>query len=160
MLNFNFDHLKTVNFTNPIHMFWYDNNSVTFLIAEESIGGLTDVKAKKNSARSRLEKKILNKLAIFLIYTILYCSVNHRKSLKRVAEAMDKINEKRYQQKYSSSFKYALSKWLCHCCGGGDVSWGWDCSKTSSYVVNYCIPCRLWLNIFMTVLLIFYRIQI
>jgi len=46
------------------------NKSAIFLLAEESIGGLTDIKAKKNSARSRLEKKILNKLAIFNIYTL------------------------------------------------------------------------------------------
>lgn len=60
---------------------------------KNSMGGLTDIKTKKTSARARLEKKILNK-----------------RSLKRVANAMDKINEKQHHQKFASSFKYALSK--------------------------------------------------
>lgn len=60
---------------------------------KNSTGGLTDIKTKKVSARTRLEKKILNK-----------------KSLRRVADAMERISEKQHHQKFASSFKYALSK--------------------------------------------------
>ena len=53
--------------------------------------GLTDLTAHSNTARKRLERKVLNK-----------------KTLKRVTNAMNSINSKRFTDKFGDNFNYAL----------------------------------------------------
>ncbi|ODM91767.1 UV-stimulated scaffold protein A [Orchesella cincta] len=54
--------------------------------------GLTDVDKKKNTPRSRLEKKVLNK-----------------QSLKRVASTMDSLSHKRFRDKFGDQWNYAMN---------------------------------------------------
>lgn len=53
---------------------------------------LTDVKNLKNTSRYRLQKKVLNP-----------------KSMKRVSETLDTLDEKRNLQKFGNNFNYALN---------------------------------------------------
>lgn len=53
--------------------------------------GLTDLSARTETPRKRVERKILNK-----------------RSLKRVAESIDKLSTKKYDDKFGNSFNYAL----------------------------------------------------
>lgn len=53
---------------------------------------LTDVKALKNTSRSRLQNKVFDP-----------------KSLKRIADTVEKIETKRNFQKFGNNFNYALN---------------------------------------------------
>lgn len=53
--------------------------------------GLTDLKAQVDTPRKRLERKVLSK-----------------QSLKRVAESMNELVTKRYNDKFGNNFNYAL----------------------------------------------------
>lgn len=53
--------------------------------------GLTDLKAKVNTPRKRLERKVLS-----------------RQSLKRVAESANELATKKYNDKFGNNFNYAL----------------------------------------------------
>lgn len=58
---------------------------------EPKYPGLTDLKKHKDTARTRVERKILNK-----------------KSVKRVAQAVDTADKNRFRDKFGYSFNYAL----------------------------------------------------
>lgn len=61
---------------------------------EKKFPGLTDLKVHKDTARKRLERKILSK-----------------RSLKKVAKDMDSATAKKFQDKFGYSFNYALRSW-------------------------------------------------
>ena len=55
--------------------------------------GLTDLKVHTNTPRRRMERRILDK-----------------KAIRRVADAMDEMSAKRFQDKFGYSFNYAYKK--------------------------------------------------
>lgn len=66
--------------------------SVSLIIGKKKkFPGLTDLKAQTDTPRKRLERKVLNK-----------------KSVKRVTNAMDEVNRKKYHDKFAYNFNYAL----------------------------------------------------
>lgn len=58
---------------------------------KDKFPGLTDLKAQVDTPRKRVERKVLSK-----------------KSLKRVAESINELTTKKYNDKFGNNFNYAL----------------------------------------------------